>query len=366
VIGPVLLLLILVFQAVQLEGARDGLDFYILKLPGFSELMTELADFNLWATACSQILFSLSPGFGTAITMSSFTPRRTDVVKTCVIVSLCNSAFSMTGGVAIFSIVGNLAQKTGTSVKELASGGGPGLAFITIAEGMQTFGAATNVMSVLFFLMLMVLGLDSSFAWIGTIVDVVQDTLLERGRPTPKATVTAWVCVLLFFCGLPYCTRGGNQLLDVIDRFVGIHFLLVSCFLEANIFLFYYTFDRLAAGIKAGRGGVPMPGAWFLKLTLSVTAPLAPMVLLGFNIIQDMIKPYEGYPSWLLACGWVGFVLCQNMVITTLFREGEPNLPDEFEDAVEEQGEFGDEDPAARMEGPNGGKPDLGAELVNR
>ena len=54
--------------------------------------------------ACGQILFSLSPGMGTAITMSSYTAPKEDTYRVCLIVALSNSAFSLTGGFAIFSI----------------------------------------------------------------------------------------------------------------------------------------------------------------------------------------------------------------------------------------------------------------------
>jgi neurotransmitter:Na+ symporter, NSS family len=63
---PVILMLILVIRSPFLEGAGDGIDFYIGKFE-----VSKLADLTVWATACSQILFSLSPGFGTAITYSS-------------------------------------------------------------------------------------------------------------------------------------------------------------------------------------------------------------------------------------------------------------------------------------------------------
>merc|ERR1712032_466686 len=45
---------------------------------------------------------------GTAITLSSFTKPRENVYRTCWIVACANSAFSFTGGFAIFYIVGNI------------------------------------------------------------------------------------------------------------------------------------------------------------------------------------------------------------------------------------------------------------------
>jgi len=107
VVGPVLMLIMLLVQSTTLEGAGSGIEFYMGKFD-----VNKLADIQLWATACSQILFSLSPGFGTAISLSSYARPRADVVKVCIIVAFCNSAFSIVGGFAIFSILGNLAIRS--------------------------------------------------------------------------------------------------------------------------------------------------------------------------------------------------------------------------------------------------------------
>ena len=154
VVGPVILLLVLLVQTTRLEGASDGVAYYIGKCE-----WALLLDAELWATACGQILFSLSPGMGTAITMSSYTAPKEDTYRVCIVVALANSAFSLTGGFAIFSILGNLAHRTGRSVADVASASGPGLAFVSIAEGVSTFGAGANAMAVLFFAMLVSLGL---------------------------------------------------------------------------------------------------------------------------------------------------------------------------------------------------------------
>ena len=82
-----------------------------------------------------------------------------------LVVAFCNSGFSLFSGFAIFSVLGNLAYSVGQP-SVIAESSGIGLAFIAIAEGMTHFGEMGNVMSVLFFSMLLMLGFDSSFAWI--------------------------------------------------------------------------------------------------------------------------------------------------------------------------------------------------------
>eukprot|EP00929_Paragymnodinium_shiwhaense_P006286 TRINITY_DN10948_c0_g1_i1.p1 TRINITY_DN10948_c0_g1~~TRINITY_DN10948_c0_g1_i1.p1 ORF type:complete len:658 (-),score=60.11 TRINITY_DN10948_c0_g1_i1:529-2400(-) len=328
VIGPIVLLLLLLVQAVQLEGAGDGIQFYICKFE-----VEKLASLEVWATACSQIVFSLSPGFGTAITMTSYTKPNQDVFKTCVLVSLANSAFSLTGGVAIFSILGNVAFRTGKDVVDVASASGPGLAFIAIADGMRTFGSLANLMSVLFFMMLLALGLDSTFAWVETFVSIIDDYCRARGRSTPKTLIVGGACAVFFVCGLPFCTRMGSELLDVVDHFVGSIFLLLGCFVEVLLFNLDFNFQRLAHSIKKatlGNPGFPdgrdVSPEIYWRICYYVTAPLATGSLCSVLLYKVIKVPYEDYPFTVTLVGWVLLAACVIALVATLPKSGASEL----------------------------------------
>lgn len=85
---------------------------------------------------------------------------------------------------------------------------------------MRAFGSAANVFSVLFFVVLLSLGLDSTFAWAETFNSYIDDALIAYGRPQPKWKITVFSSALLFLVGLPFCTRMGSELLDVVDHYV--------------------------------------------------------------------------------------------------------------------------------------------------
>ena len=55
-----------VYTAGWLEGAKDGVEFL------FDPDWDMLTDPNIWAKAASQILFSLSVGFGSQLVLSSY------------------------------------------------------------------------------------------------------------------------------------------------------------------------------------------------------------------------------------------------------------------------------------------------------
>eukprot|EP00927_Polykrikos_kofoidii_P077384 TRINITY_DN74324_c0_g1_i1.p1 TRINITY_DN74324_c0_g1~~TRINITY_DN74324_c0_g1_i1.p1 ORF type:complete len:597 (-),score=79.06 TRINITY_DN74324_c0_g1_i1:83-1873(-) len=333
VIGPILAIIIMLVQSFFLEGSWDGVMFYIGKFDS-----AKLADVELWSTACSQILFSLSPGMGTAITMSSFTKRNTDVYKTALIVSAANSAFSLIGGVAMFGILGNLAHKSGQPVDELAQKSGAGLAFIVIADAMDGFGVFSNFMSVLFFGTLIMLGLDSSFAWIETLISIIGDYCRKKGYAISKIHMTMGLCITLFILGIPLCTRIGGPLRDALDDFVGTVFLLFACCVESIILVNGYTFARAAHVLKNCTVGNPdtpngrdvWPQA-FWNVCITFVTPVATMVLFGFKVGSLVSQPYNEaaqLPNWLVAIGATALFACTAALFSTSGTRGTSTLED--------------------------------------
>jgi len=286
----------------------------------------------MWAAACGQILFSLSPGCGTAITLSSYTKPKEDVLRTCLLVALSNSAFSLVGGFAIFGILGNLALKTGRTVAEVASSGGTGLAFVAIAEGIQNFGAGKNAMAVLFFVMLLSLGLDSTFAWAETMVSYVEDFCEKRGRRPGRIAVVAAVSTVMFLCGLPYCTGRGIELLDVLDHYCTSYYLLLGCCLEAIMFYVSFGWDRLKLTIhEATVGNEATPNGRtvspFWRFCLMVTVPLMTGLLFVQLFVSDVSDTYMGYPTFLQVIGWVSLALVLGVTPLGCIMQGQSTLP---------------------------------------
>jgi len=330
VIMPVILIIIFVIRTAFLPGALAGINFYIGKFEG-----KELLKLEVWATALSQILFSLSPGFGTAITYSSYAKPKEDVFKICMYVAITNSLFSIIGGFGIFAMVGNMAYVDGVSVEDKASTGGPGLAFIVIASSMESFGVFKNVMSVLFFVMLLALGLDSAFAWTETLVSILDDTMAMRGYarlPTWKSALL--VSTALFLLGLVYTTRMGNEVLDVVDHYVGVVFLLVVCFVESIIFNIDFGWERLSRALQSatrGLEGLPEGRSLFPKylcrFDFHFTVPVMTFGLALHTFVGDLQTPYGGYPSGLLAFGWTLLGLFFATLFVTMWKTEPSQLP---------------------------------------
>jgi SNF family Na+-dependent transporter len=95
------------------------------------------------------------------------------------VIGLANSATSLYAGFVIFTVLGNLAHEQAKSVPDVAEGGW-GLAFVVYPTALALFGPGTGqFFAVCFWVMLLCLGVDSTFA------------LIEAGSCTAALTVCA-------------------------------------------------------------------------------------------------------------------------------------------------------------------------------
>jgi len=67
-IFPYFVLLIFVIRGGTLEGARNGIEYYI----GSKSDLSKLRDIHVWRKAATQIFFSLSAAWGGLVSLSSY------------------------------------------------------------------------------------------------------------------------------------------------------------------------------------------------------------------------------------------------------------------------------------------------------
>jgi len=328
VLAPFALMAILIVRTATLPGAIDGIRYYIGKFDA-----KKLGDFQVWASALSQCLFSLSPGFATAITMSSMTDKHEDVHRAAIITSTANTGFAVASGFAIFAMIGNIAHDTGRSVEDVASSGGQGLAFIVVADAMPTFGNATNVMSAMFFFMLFTLGLDSSFCWQETLNATVEDLLvryagLDKDRRVPSWIVSLVTCSFCFVIGLPYATTKGNLILDGIDFYVGTTFLLFVCFVEIIVLNFDFGWKRLEYALqKATLGKKTLrPIIQCCRFDFHVAIPIATLGLFLYQFVESIRTPYLPNNQGIEILSWTLFGICTALLFCGMWRQGDGKL----------------------------------------
>lgn len=199
-----IILLILVARSLTLDGAAEGLGFYLK--PDFSKLSGEAI-----LVALGQAFFSLSLGMGAMITYGSYLSKKENIPSSAVSVSLVDTLVALLAGAAIFPAVFAFGFEPGQ---------GAGLVFITLPAVFAAMPLG-NIFGALFFLLLAIAALTSTISLLEVVVAYLVD---ERKYDRKKAAIT--IGTLVFALGVPASlsqgilsdvTIFGKSLFDFLD-----------------------------------------------------------------------------------------------------------------------------------------------------
>ena len=163
---------------------------------------------------------------------------------------------------------------------------------------------APNVFSVLFFVTLLLLGIDSAMSLVEAVCEALIDNFKFCRRHVPL--VSALVCLAGFLVSLIMTTRGGYQILDIIDHFSSNYLMLLGGGISTIIIGWGYPAEKLVTQVKTktGQNAQWLPFLWTYMCKFVTPAIL--LVLFVYNAYKDMGSPYGGYPQWALFCfGWL-------------------------------------------------------------
>jgi neurotransmitter:Na+ symporter, NSS family len=296
---PIILIIILVIRGMTLPQMGQGLSYYLT--PSLETLFSKEMWIDVWTAAASQIFFTLTIAFGVMIAYASYKHEESDITKNAIITAIANSAISIISGFAVFSTLGYMAYKNGVAVEELAASG-PTLAFIIFPKALSLLPWAP-VFAVMFFLMLLTLGIDSAFSLVEAISTVVHD----KYPHVRKQDISVYVCLAGFVCGLIFTTFAGLYYLDITDHFITTYGLVGVGLLEVIVVGWIYGPEKLRTYINSV--SEIKIGKWW-SVFIAAVIPVILILLLTFSFYNDITKPYEGYDTWALwVFGW-GMLIC--------------------------------------------------------
>lgn len=288
---PFILLVFLFLRTVTLKGFLQGWELYL------NPVWSAMGDPEVWGAAFSQIFFTLTLAFGVMIAYASYRDSGEDIVKDSWITALLNSAISLFAGFVVFGVLGYMATQVEPPLEELAQQSGPGLAFVVFPEALSLMPLPW-LFSLLFFLILLTLGIDSAFS----LVEAINTVFLDRWENIKISQISFWVCLVGFLAGIIYTTQAGLYFLDVVDHFVTSYNLLLVGVCQALLAGWIYGAEKLRREIN--EVSLWKLGKWWWNLTIKYLIVIILTALLIANVYTDLNTAYGDYPGWVLGIAW--------------------------------------------------------------
>uniref|UniRef100_A0A8V1A8B1 Transporter n=1 Tax=Gallus gallus TaxID=9031 RepID=A0A8V1A8B1_CHICK len=314
--------------------------------------LDKMLDPQVWREAATQVFFALGLGFGGVIAFSSYNKQDNNCHFDATLVSFINFFTSVLATLVVFAVLGfkanimnekcvvenaekilgylntnvlshdlipphvNFSHLTAKDYNEMyrvimtvkeghfkelgldaclledeldKSVQGTGLAFIAFTEAMTHF-PASPFWSVMFFLMLINLGLGSMIGTMSGITTPIIDTFKVR-----KEVFTVGCCIFAFVVGLIFVQRSGNYFVTMFDDYSATLPLTVVVILENIAVAWIYGTKKFMQELTEMLGFRPYQ---FYYYTWKYVSPICMAVLMTASIIQLGVSP-PGYSAWI-------------------------------------------------------------------
>ncbi|WP_110928657.1 sodium-dependent transporter [Bacillus massiliglaciei] len=268
-----ILFLVLLIRSVTLEGAMEGIKFFLMPDPADLSASTILL-------ALGQSFFALSVGISVMVTYASYLSKKEDITKSAFSVVGLNIFISLLAGLVIFPAVFAL---------DFDPSSGPGLVFVVLPAVFNEL-ALGNIFMIIFFILLLFATLTSAFSILEITVAAISNKKPEKRK---KAS---WIAgILVFIVGIPNALSFG-ALSDI--KLFGKSIFDFSDFLVSNIALPVgalficifagYQMKRMAA-IKELQLGSTLNGkffaVWHFLIRYIIPVAILLVFLSSLNII---------------------------------------------------------------------------------
>ncbi|XP_072420067.1 sodium-dependent neutral amino acid transporter SLC6A17 [Chiloscyllium punctatum] len=344
---PYVVLICFLVRSLLLRGSIDGI------LHMFTPKLEKMMEAQVWREAATQVFFALGLGFGGVIAFSSYNKKDNNCHFDAALVAFINFFTSVLATLVVFAVLGfkanvmnekcvitnsekiigylnskilshdlipphiNFSHLTASDYSEMysviktvkenhfselgldtcqledeldKSVQGTGLAFIAFTEAMTHF-PASPFWSVLFFLMLINLGLGSMMGTMEGITSPIVDTFKMR-----KEFLTIGCTIIAFSVGLIFVQRSGNYFVTMFDDYSATLPLTIVVILENISVSWIYGTKKFMQELTEMLGFTPYRYYYY---TWKYISPLAMVILMLASIIQMGITP-PGYNAWIM------------------------------------------------------------------
>ena len=212
------LLVVLAVYSCTLEGAGEGLRFYLL--PSWKTFL-EVGPVKVVVAAMNQAFFTLSLGIGAMAIFGSYLDKERSLLGEAINVGLLDTCVAFTAGLIIFPAC---------SAYGVEAGSGPSLVFATLPNIFNQLPGG-RVWGSLFFVFMSFAALSTVFAVFENIVACLRDLLGWGRRKTCFVT-----CLALMVLSMP-CVLGFNVLSFIQPFGEGSTIMDLEDFLANNLLL---------------------------------------------------------------------------------------------------------------------------------
>ncbi len=267
------ILLVLIIKGLSLDGALDGLAFFLK--PDFSKI-----GFKTVIEAMGQCFFSLSLGMGAMITYGSYLSRKEKVLGSSLQIVVFDTLAALLSGLAIFPAlfaVGMTPDK------------GPGLTFniLPVVFSKMSYG---TVFATLFFLLLFIAALTSAISLVEVVVAYITD---EKGWSRKKAVLICGSAI--FILGIPAALSFGvlsefrpffgNTYFDFMDKLTTFYMLPVGGLLIALCLGWKYGLEKTMHELDSDTKNAFIEKLW--AITIKYVSPLTlAVIILYFGVYR--------------------------------------------------------------------------------
>jgi len=226
------------------------------------------------------------------------------VLRASYMVPIMNSATSLYAALGVFSFVGHVSHILDIPIDKVSTSG-LDLAFVAY-PGMLNLLAGSNFWAVLFFLMLLTLGIDSVFGFFDHILQYALDSFPQIGEKMSREVFTGIFTFFSFLCSLIFCLESGYYSFDLFNSYAAGIALFTCLLIELALIPWVFGMEKLNVLLNQ-RTGETIP-KWVI-IFVKFVIPIYITVVYILSFVDEFSKDGDDERTMPYGFVWLGRIL---------------------------------------------------------